>query len=756
MPRVKIDYIVSFSSEDPEHPASNLLVWEVGKRRWLCPAGESSCSVVLQLSHAVQISAIHIGTYHAAVVEVLIGRSEAPDAYEVLVPSSIFLSPLESRKEPQDKVRSFSGEQLSSTQRGDRVRVVCRQPYNKQCKYGLSFIHIFEPENCSSSAPPPKVVASPVPIQASRAIAASTNFGNSSSDEEDYRPGQLFAAAKNSAGTNSDTGSQIRKATSQILKNISDTSTKIVKSPIVKNTSSSSKQNSTEPSSNRHRNSLMYTDDEEQPHSKIDSVVQKRNDEKAKEKDAREAKDKQLKDKKEKENTKQLERDDNKGNRRDERARKDNRASSSDLNTSQHRAKKNTHNASNRDDKYDSSKRNDNNLGHRNKDNANRDDKSKNNQDRHKNTHNDSSVRPGTSNDNDSRNRDKTTFNRHRDNRDQDRKAVKRARSDDNGLRAGPISSTPHTLLSNCALVLSGYIHPQRGRIRAAAAALGATVLPDWGPRATHLICAFPNTPKLRQALASDPTTPAATGEWVEKCCELRRRLPWQWFAAEPARRLPAPDLSALSAGDDTTPRDEDGDTDDEIEKVLREQKKRRRSDTPETHVDNTNNTKSQDDSTGDVEFVRDERIKGRLTVHDSDSDGDRTVDVSDDDERKEATQTKTESDADVTDPRPPNSSPQQKHSALPNFFDGYTFNIAPDVETAGLDVNLLKRYVRAYGGVLVEEWTPEDGPVDYVLCGGASAASRGRCVRADWLWACHAERRVADTDRYLIRSADS
>ncbi|XP_013191504.1 DNA repair protein XRCC1 [Amyelois transitella] len=735
MPRVKIDYVASFSSEDPDHPASNLLSWEVSKKRWLCRPGESSCSVVLQLSRSVQISSIQIGAYHAAVVEVLVGRSETPnDPFEVLVPSSVFLTPAESRREPQDRVRSFSGDQLSNTsQHWDRIRVVCRQPYNKQCKYGLSFIQIYEPE----SGPTAPKAPSPVPLAASRAIAASTQFGHSSSDEEDYRPGQLFAALRASPGTSTNTGGQIRQATSQILKNISDTSTKIVKSPIVKNTSSSNKQNVLETTANRHRDNLLY-DDEELPHSKIDSVVQRHNDVKSKEKDAKDAKEKLLKEK---------ERD----KKRNERATKDDRgATGSDNNASQNK-RKDDHNVSKNERNKKDETLNDQ-FKYKNRDDkTKRDDGLKNDRNIQKNRHNDSTVKPGRSDENDSTDRNRTTSNKVKNDHDGNRKtAKKRARDDAGELRAGPVSSSPHTLLSRAALVLSGYVHPRRARVRAAAAALGAAVLHDWGPGATHLICAFPNTPKLRQALASDPSTPIATGEWVEKCCELRRLLPWQWFATEPARRVPMPDLDTLTDDNDEKECDEECDTDDEIERVLRDQKKRRRSNTPETQAD-----KSRDVSS-DVEFVRDERIKGNLTVHDSDSD--RTVDASrldDDDVLEDLGATKNiEEDGNVTDPEP-DASPGRKHEPLPNFLDGYTFYVDPDVTSAGLDVELLKRYVRAYGGVLIEEWSEADGPVDYVLCAESSAVG-GKCVRADWLWRCHSERRLCDSKRYLIRAADT
>ncbi|XP_028160481.1 DNA repair protein XRCC1-like [Ostrinia furnacalis] len=208
MPRVKIDYIVSFSSEDPDNPASNLLAWDVSKKRWLCAKGEPSCSVVLQLPRAVKISAVHIGAHHAALVEVLVGRSEKPnEPFQVLVPSCVFLSPAESRKDAGvERVRSFSGSQLAAAraQRWDRVRLVCSQPYNKHCKYGLSFVHISEPEDSSAPAPAPapSTVAAPSPVPGA-ALARLLDAGSSSDDE--FKPGELFAR-HNSSRNSTDTG----------------------------------------------------------------------------------------------------------------------------------------------------------------------------------------------------------------------------------------------------------------------------------------------------------------------------------------------------------------------------------------------------------------------------------------------------------------------------------------------------------------------------------------------------------------------
>ncbi|XP_026329047.1 DNA repair protein XRCC1, partial [Hyposmocoma kahamanoa] len=224
MPQIKIDYVVSFSSEDSEHPARGLVSGAAdGAGRWLCARGQPNASVLLQLARAARISRVTVGAHHAALVEVLAGRSETPhEPFQVLVPSSVFVSAQESRRaEGVQRVRSFDGEQLTAATRDlrfDRVRVVVSQPYNKHCQYGLSFIHLFEPEKDAEAI---------VGEQAEEATEA-----GEASDDDEFRPGELFALHRTQHVAHTDT--QIRRASALALKNVSDSSTKLVKASVVR------------------------------------------------------------------------------------------------------------------------------------------------------------------------------------------------------------------------------------------------------------------------------------------------------------------------------------------------------------------------------------------------------------------------------------------------------------------------------------------------------------------------------------------
>ena len=70
--------------------------------------------------------------------------------------------------------------------------------------------------------------------------------------------------------------------------------------------------------------------------------------------------------------------------------------------------------------------------------------------------------------------------------------------------------------LSGCTLVISGIQNPDRARLRDAALKLGARYASDWGPGATHLVCAFRNTPKYIQVKQAGGMI--VTAGWVAEC----------------------------------------------------------------------------------------------------------------------------------------------------------------------------------------------------------------------------------------------
>ncbi|XP_078392502.1 DNA repair protein XRCC1-like, partial [Cetorhinus maximus] len=137
MPEIKLQHVVSCSSEDLTHKADNLLKPDT-YRKWKCSEmGEKQASVILQFEKAEHIHRIDVGNEGSAFVEVLVGNSTSAceQDFEVILVSSFFMSPTESRSGTTlNRVRMFGPDKLAKaalSKKWDRVKVVCTQPYSK-------------------------------------------------------------------------------------------------------------------------------------------------------------------------------------------------------------------------------------------------------------------------------------------------------------------------------------------------------------------------------------------------------------------------------------------------------------------------------------------------------------------------------------------------------------------------------------------------------------------------------------------------
>ncbi|CAE1330701.1 XRCC1 [Acanthosepion pharaonis] len=82
MPEIKIQHVVSYSSQDSNNPAENLLKPD-GTHKWKCgKVGEKQSSVVLQFEKASIIHSIDIGNDSSAFVEILVGRSSSDKDFQ--------------------------------------------------------------------------------------------------------------------------------------------------------------------------------------------------------------------------------------------------------------------------------------------------------------------------------------------------------------------------------------------------------------------------------------------------------------------------------------------------------------------------------------------------------------------------------------------------------------------------------------------------------------------------------------------------
>lgn len=93
-------------------------------------------------------------------------------------------------------------------------------------------------------------------------------------------------------------------------------------------------------------------------------------------------------------------------------------------------------------------------------------------------------------------------------------------------------------LLEGVVFVLSGFVNPERGTLRAQALEMGAEYQADWNSGCTLLICAFPNTPKFRQVEADCGTI--VSKEWISECYKHKKLVEierYLMYAGKPWRR---------------------------------------------------------------------------------------------------------------------------------------------------------------------------------------------------------------------------
>ncbi|KAK8940312.1 hypothetical protein KSP40_PGU009309 [Platanthera guangdongensis] len=93
-------------------------------------------------------------------------------------------------------------------------------------------------------------------------------------------------------------------------------------------------------------------------------------------------------------------------------------------------------------------------------------------------------------------------------------------------------------LLEGVVFVLSGFVNPERGTLRAQAVEMGAEYQADWNSGCTLLICAFPNTPKFRQVETDCGTI--VSKEWILECYKHKKLVEierYLMYVGKPWRR---------------------------------------------------------------------------------------------------------------------------------------------------------------------------------------------------------------------------
>lgn len=88
-------------------------------------------------------------------------------------------------------------------------------------------------------------------------------------------------------------------------------------------------------------------------------------------------------------------------------------------------------------------------------------------------------------------------------------------------------------IMEGVVFVLSGFQNPFRGELREKALDMGAKYRPDWTPDATHLICAFANTPKYSQVKSAGGMI--VRKEWVMDCHKRKQKISYKQYLMDGA-----------------------------------------------------------------------------------------------------------------------------------------------------------------------------------------------------------------------------
>ncbi|XP_070505362.1 DNA repair protein XRCC1 [Chironomus tepperi] len=225
MPQITNVTLHSFSSEDPDFPAKNLIETKITKK-WKCErAGEKSVFVILKLDKPYKLTQIDIGNEFTGVIEILVGNSlKVPPTFQEIILATSLMTIFDAKNERNPNgVRMFGRDlfnpAVADTQ-WDLIKIICSQPFNNHKQFGLSFINLHTNEEVTPIDEDDSPIKSKIPtIQKPReektpkvVPKATTKIGkfrfrdSNSDDEEETSP---FAQWKNKKDNPQSTNSKV-------------------------------------------------------------------------------------------------------------------------------------------------------------------------------------------------------------------------------------------------------------------------------------------------------------------------------------------------------------------------------------------------------------------------------------------------------------------------------------------------------------------------------------------------------------------
>lgn len=147
---IKLEKIVSCSSEHPSYPASNLL-HKPSPGPWKCAKpGEMLATVVFELPESSCITGINIGNYRSCLVIITAATFQEPDNWVFILNHQFMTRDEAVNNKFRDRVQVFTKKELNPDtveRKFDRVKVTCMQPANLKELFGLASITLINSSN---------------------------------------------------------------------------------------------------------------------------------------------------------------------------------------------------------------------------------------------------------------------------------------------------------------------------------------------------------------------------------------------------------------------------------------------------------------------------------------------------------------------------------------------------------------------------------------------------------------------------------
>ncbi|KAI5753458.1 hypothetical protein M8J77_000368 [Diaphorina citri] len=312
-------------------------------------------------------------------------------------------------------------------------------------------------------------------------------------------------------------------------------------------------------------------------------------------------------------------------------------------------------------------------------------------------------------------------------------------------------------LLEGVTFVISGFENPLRSDLRNQALEMGAYYKANWDGSCTHLVCAFPNTPKCRSVQSLNGKI--VTKDWIGDCYNQCKRLPWRRYALIKADRDQSeseeeideervkpkisPSTSRLLLGSAVSNHDVSSSTTSNSQAT---------SGISSSHTQST----SSQDSQPSVLFPPQAASSSQSPSTSStllQSPRSQSVDPYD-------------GDTDIDES--PEFSGKLPAGGFSNMFKDLSFLVHSSLGESMQ--NKLFRYITTYGGYCSCEgqskYTPipkpsQDEHFDYVLADTLDRDEKikyvkSRCIKSAWIWECVNQNKLVDCSNYTIKTEEN